>query len=203
MGHRQEIADWSAGSSDSEQGFRSLGLTVRGMARRKPTIPERAQLARAAVEYIAHYAEREPDQGPYDLAFRGLGKIGWLHAQSRDGIAAYAAGCWVRGEEPYDGMTPADLEDAELGRQAQSQHGRHFATQHNRQLEADIDTRDHTSVRCAGATKSGRPCSIGALPGRNVCHIHAPELQCGVLKPNGQRCAIATGGRGSCAAHGR
>ncbi len=171
------------------------------MACRKPTVPERAQLARAAVEYIAHYIEREPDQGPYDLAYRGLGKIEWLHAQSRDGIAAYADKCWTAGEEPYAGMTEADLEDAERGRQAQAQHNHSVAAQHNRQLESAIDARDHTSMRCTGATKSGRPCGIAALPGRNLCHIHAPEMQCGVRKPNGQRCAIATGGRGPCATH--
>ncbi|GAA1653996.1 hypothetical protein [Nocardia ninae] len=171
------------------------------MARRKPTIPERAQLARAAVDYIAHYTGREPDQEPYDLAFRGLGKIGWLHAQSRDGIAAYAATCWIKGEEPYAGMTAFDLQDAEHGRQEQALHSRRSAIRHNRQLETAIDARDRTSVRCTGATKSGRPCGIGALPGRDVCHIHASELQCGALKPTGQRCAIATGGRGLCAAH--
>ncbi|MBF6102182.1 hypothetical protein IU510_29635 [Nocardia cyriacigeorgica] len=171
------------------------------MARRKPTIPERAQLARAAVDYIAHHAEREPDQEPYDLAFRGLGKVSWLHAQSRDGIAAYAAKCWVTGEEPYAGMSPADLEDAEHGRQAQAQHNRAVAAETNQRIQTRIDVIDQTSVRCTAPTKSGRPCSIEPLAGRNKCHVHAPDLQCGAVKANGQRCAIPTGGRGPCAAH--
>lgn len=146
------------------------------MARRKPTVPERAQLARAAVEYIAHYIKKEPDQGPYDLAYRGLGKIGWLHAQSRDGIAAYAGKCWITGEEPYADMTDADLADAERSRQAQAQHSRDFASRHNRQLEIAINARDNTSMRCTATTKSGRACGISALPGRSLCHIHAPRL---------------------------
>ncbi|WP_280493879.1 hypothetical protein [Nocardia farcinica] len=171
------------------------------MPRRKPTIPERAQLARAAVEYIAHYAEKEPDQEPYDLAFRGLGKIAWLHAQSRDGIAAYAAKCWVTGEEPYAGMSHADLEDAELGRQAQAAHNRAVATETNRRIQTRIDYIDQTNMRCTAPTKSGRPCRIEPLAGRNKCHVHAPDLQCGAVKANGQRCAIPTGGRGPCAAH--
>ena len=171
------------------------------MTRRKPSIPERAELARAAVEYIAHHADREPDQEPYDLAFRGLGKIVWLHAQSRDGIATYAAKCWITGEEPYAGMSPADLEDAERGRQEQARHNRAVATQTNRRIATRIDVIDQTSTRCTAPTKSGRPCSIEPLAGRNRCHVHATDLQCGAVKTNGQRCAIPTGGRGPCAKH--
>ncbi|MEV0773857.1 hypothetical protein [Nocardia salmonicida] len=171
------------------------------MARRKPTIPERAQLTHAAMEYIAHHADREPDQEPYDLAFRGLGKIVWLHAQSRDGIAAYAAKCWITGEEPYEGMDQADLEDAERGRQAQAQHNYAVATQTNQRIATRIDVVDQTSTHCTAPTKSGRPCAIEPLAGRNRCHVHVPDLQCGAVKANGKRCAIPTGGRGPCATH--
>ncbi|MFI7531511.1 hypothetical protein [Nocardia salmonicida] len=171
------------------------------MARRKPTIPERAELARAAVKYIAHHTEREPDQEPYDLAFRGLGKIIWLHAQSRDGIAAYAATCWITGEEPYAGMDSEDLAAAERGRQAQAEHNRAVATRTNERVQTRIDGIDQTSVRCTAPTKSGRPCGIEPLAGRNLCHVHAPDLQCGAVKADGKRCAIPTGGRGTCATH--
>lgn len=173
------------------------------MTRRKPTVPERARLARAAVDYIGRHIEKEPDQEPYDLAYRGLGPIEWLPAQSRDGIAAYAAKCWTCGEEPYAGMTDVDLEDAERGWQAHAQQhgGRSAGARNTLQLDLAIDAPGHTGPPCAGATKSGRPCGIAALPGRNLCHIHAPELQCGALKSNGRRCAVATGGRGPCAAH--
>ncbi|WKG13600.1 hypothetical protein QX204_34165 (plasmid) [Nocardia sp. PE-7] len=171
------------------------------MARRKPTIPERAQLAHAAVEYIAYYAHREPDQEPYDLAFRGLGKIVWLHAQSRDGIAAYAARCWVTGEEPYAGTNRADLEAAECSRRARAQHNRAAATQTSRRIATRIDVIDQTSTRCMAPTSSGRPCAIEPLVARNRCRVHAADLQCGAAKGNGKRCAIPTGGRGLCATH--
>lgn len=110
------------------------------MARRKPTIPERVQLARAAVDYIEHYRAKGDESEPYDLAFRGLGKIGWLHAQSRDGIAAYAAGCWTAGEEPYAGWTTQDMDDAEAERQRQSQHNRRVALNNSARLRAARDS---------------------------------------------------------------
>ncbi|MDH6681039.1 hypothetical protein M2284_005282 [Rhodococcus sp. LBL1] len=111
-----------------------------GVAKRKPTIPERAQLARAAVEYIEHYTAKEPDASAYDLAFRGLGKIGWLHAQSRDGIAAYAAQCWATGQQPYAGHSHYDLQLAELDRQAQSRHNRRVALERSAELRRKRDT---------------------------------------------------------------
>jgi len=107
------------------------------MARRKPTVAERAQLARAAVDYIEHYAVKEPETNAYDLAFRGLGKIGWLHAQSRDGIASYAARCWATGEAPYADYSDYDLAMAELDREAQSRHNRRAA------LHAERDAAEH------------------------------------------------------------
>ncbi|MFJ4651120.1 hypothetical protein ACIP5Y_07580 [Nocardia sp. NPDC088792] len=109
------------------------------MPRRKPTIPERSQLARAAVEYIEHFRRKGENAEPYDLAFRGLGKIDWLHAQSRDGIAAYAARCWANGEQPYDGWTAQEMNEAELDRQAQSQHNRRVALQNSARLRAIRD----------------------------------------------------------------
>jgi hypothetical protein len=95
-----------------------------------------------------------------------------------------------------------DSEGSRTGRgPVQTQHGPSAGAQPALQLDIAINAPDHTGPDCTGATKSGRPCGIAALPGRNLCHIHAPELQCGALKSNGRRCAIATGGRGPCATH--
>lgn len=109
------------------------------MPRRKPTIPERKKLAVAAVEYIEHHTATQPDISAYDLAFRGLGKIDWLHAQSRDGIAAYAASCWHTGVAPYSDWTDTDLHDAELHRQEKSRHNRVVALESNARLRAERD----------------------------------------------------------------
>jgi len=53
---------------------------------------------------------------------------------------------------------------------------------------------------CQETTKKGRPCSIDARPS-GLCHVHDPAVQCGAIKKNGQRCAVATGG-GRCQSHG-
>ena len=88
--------------------------------RRKPTIEERAQLVRAAIEYIDHYRGQSSEMSAYDLAYRGLGKIAWLHPQSRDGIAAMAA----TGTNPYDALTASELQDLEDERTLQSMQSR-------------------------------------------------------------------------------
>ena len=111
----------------------------RAMPRRKPAIAERRKLAVAAVEYIEHHTVTQPDISAYDLAFRGLGKIDWLHAQSRDGIAAYAASCWHTGVAPYSDWTDTDLHDAELHRQEKSRHNRVVALESNARLRAERD----------------------------------------------------------------
>jgi len=49
--------------------------------------------------------------------------------------------------------------------------------------------------------QGGGTCSNIALRGRDVCHIHAPERQCGVIQDDGTRCHIATGGKGPCQRH--
>lgn len=120
---------------------RALALrnTVTGMPRRKPTVAERKKLAVAAVEYIDFYASTQSEISAYDLAFRGLGKIDWLHAQSRDGIAAYAAACWHKGIAPYSDWTDTDLRDAELHRQEKSRHNRAVALETNARLRAERD----------------------------------------------------------------
>lgn len=46
----------------------------------------------------------------------GLGKIAWLHPQSRDGIAAMA----VTGTNPDDELTASELDDLEYERSLQS-----------------------------------------------------------------------------------
>ena len=109
------------------------------MNRRKPTIPERAKLTRAALEYIEYYTTKEPDASAYALAFRGLGKIAWLHAQSRDGIAAYAATCWTTWQEPYAGQRQFDFQIAELDRRAQAQHNRRVALERSAELRSQRD----------------------------------------------------------------
>lgn len=84
--------------------------------RRKPTIDERSQLVRAAIEYIDHYRAQSSELSAYELAYRGLGKIAWLHPQSRDGIASMA----VTGANPYDELTANELDDLEYERSLQS-----------------------------------------------------------------------------------
>ena len=124
--------------------FRVLWLSEysHGMPRRKPTVPERKKLAVAAVEYIEHYTVTQPDISAYDLAFRGHGKIDWLHAQSRDGIAAYAASCWHKGVAPYSDWTDTDLHDSELHRQEKSRHNLAVAFEKSARLRAERDSRE-------------------------------------------------------------
>ncbi|OJF13090.1 hypothetical protein EDD30_2314 [Couchioplanes caeruleus] len=52
---------------------------------------------------------------------------------------------------------------------------------------------------CRASTRKGHPCPINARPS-GLCHVHDPEVQCGAVKKNGQRCTNATGG-GRCAKH--
>ncbi len=54
-------------------------------------------------------------------------------------------------------------------------------------------------ARCGSTTRTGQPCPISARPS-GFCHVHDPAVQCGAIKRNGQRCAVATGG-GPCSAH--
>ena len=54
-------------------------------------------------------------------------------------------------------------------------------------------------ARCSGVTRKGEPCPIVARPS-GLCHVHDPAVQCGAVKPDGKRCAIATGG-GRCPQH--
>lgn len=81
----------------------------------------------------------------YDLAFRGLGKITWLHAQSRDGIAAYVAQCWTTGTQPYPEAATVDLQLAEFDRQRQSQRNRRVALKHSAELRAQRDATEDSS----------------------------------------------------------
>jgi ribonuclease HI len=53
--------------------------------------------------------------------------------------------------------------------------------------------------RCEMTTRTGQPCPIPARPS-GLCYVHDPAVQCGAVKNNGQRCAVATGG-GRCSAH--
>ena len=71
---------------------------------RKPTIPERVELAAHALDAITRAKKRGIRGEPYDIAFKELGSVHWLHRQSRDGIAAYAATCWIKGAKPYEGV---------------------------------------------------------------------------------------------------
>ena len=52
---------------------------------------------------------------------------------------------------------------------------------------------------CRAVTKKGTPCPVTPRPS-GLCHVHDPEVQCGVTKRNGRPCAIATGG-GRCDYH--
>ena len=58
---------------------------------------------------------------------------------------------------------------------------------------------DGTAQRCRASTRTRQPCPIVARPS-GLCHVHDPAVQCGAVKKNGQRCAVATGG-GPCAVH--
>jgi ribonuclease HI len=61
------------------------------------------------------------------------------------------------------------------------------------------DAATGSGLRCGSTTRTGQPCPIPArLSG--LCHVHDPAVQCGVMKKNGQRCTVATGG-GPCTVH--
>lgn len=84
--------------------------------RRKPTLQERRVIAISAVRYIAHHVAQGDPGTPYEIAFRGLGQLTWLHPQSRDGIAALAAACHADGTVPYEGLTSSEMDLLEMQR---------------------------------------------------------------------------------------
>lgn len=91
--------------------------------RRKPTFPERADLAIQALNSIIAAKEKDDSLEPYAIAFAYLGTIGWLHSQSRDGVAAEAAASWRDGTRPYAGVS---FIAAEYERQIHVRKGREF-----------------------------------------------------------------------------
>lgn len=94
------------------------------MMLRKPTIPERVQLTRDAARFIVEQVAKSDSTSPYEIAYRCLGEVMWLHPQSRDGIAAMAASCWRAGVEPYAEFGAEDLEAAERQLKLQSETGK-------------------------------------------------------------------------------
>ena len=81
--------------------------------RRKPTFPERVELAMQAQYEVVQAKEIGDDREPYVIAFEKLGTVRWLHAQSRDGVAAEVARAFHAGTQPYEGV---DINTMELAR---------------------------------------------------------------------------------------
>lgn len=80
--------------------------------RRKPTVFEQVQLARAAAAYLTQHVPTGDSGQAYAIAYRSMDDIGWLDEMSRAGIAALAASCWRLGVQPYAEFSTEALDEA-------------------------------------------------------------------------------------------